>query len=149
MEALSIFETQNENEDLESQDEDEDLDSGKEDSVEEGEGEHVAEVEENGPEVVVAEDEEEEKNREGGGRADTADDSTSTRGRKRSLSESDAEAAGSNITKKKVTPFVKNIKKRLTRFSKRDSLSHKVEEIVANLNWQLSSEALKVKILLL
>jgi PHD/YefM family antitoxin component YafN of YafNO toxin-antitoxin module len=102
MVALSIFETQNENEDLE-----------EEDSVEE-EGEPVAEVEKNEPEGMVAEegtwhhreqeDEEEEQIREGGGREDAGP--TSTFGRNRSLS--DAEEAGSKVTKKTpVTPFTK------------------------------------------
>lgn len=104
MVALSIFETQDENDDLE-----------EEDSFEEEEGEPVAEVEKNELEKVVEEegtrylreeeDEEKERNREGGGREDT--DSTSTRGRKRSLS--DAEASGSNVTKKMVTPLAKNL----------------------------------------
>lgn len=111
MVALTLFETQKLNED-------EDLEE------EEGqEGKVVAEVEKNEPEEgpqypTEEEEEQEEHNREGGG-GDTA--STSTHGRKRLLS--DAEAAGSNVTKKTVILFA-NFKK------KKDSLNFRREMIL-------------------
>jgi hypothetical protein len=57
--------------------------------------------------------------------------------------------AGSNVRKKTVTHFAnKNKNKKRLTIWKRDTLSHKVEEIIAKLNWELSSEESKVKILL-